>query len=115
VPNANVVTTQCEASRLDSPRPANGASLELRVGPNPCSGSATVHLVLPVAADVALQVVDAAGRRVCDLHHGWQPAGAYEVRWDGTALNGTMAPSGLYFVQVVANGETRTARLLLMR
>ena len=114
-PDANVVTTQCDGSLLDVPRVPNGASLALHVGPNPCSRSATAHLVLPAAAEVSLQVVDAAGRLVRDLRHEWLPAGAHEVRWDGTAANGTMAPSGLFFVRLVANGEARTARLLLLR
>ncbi len=115
VPGANVITTQCEASLLDVPKAPNGASLELRVGPNPCSRSATVHLVLPAAAHVSLEIIDAAGRLVRDLGHETLPTGTHEIRWDGTAGNGTMAPAGLFFVRLVANSETRIARLLLLR
>ena len=113
VASANVVTTRCESSVLDVPNPGTGSSLELHV-PNPCARSATMRLVLPAAANVSLRIVDAAGRLVRDLLRESLPAGAHEIRWDGMNMDGRPAPSGLFFVRLVANGETRSARLLLL-
>ena len=110
---SNAVTTRCESSVLDAPDPTIGSSLALRV-PNPCSRSATMRLVLPAGANVSLRVVDAAGRLVRDLRHEWLPAGTHEIRWDGADAGGRPVPTGLFFVQAVANGETRSARLLLL-
>lgn len=114
VPGSNVVTTKCEASPLDGPNDTAG-SLALRVGPNPCVRTAAIRVVLPAAANVSLRIVDAAGRMVRDLRHEWLPAGSHDVQWDGANADGTPARAGVYFVRLVANDETRAARILLMR
>jgi flagellar hook assembly protein FlgD len=77
--------------------------------------SAKIHVVLPVASNVSIRIVDAAGRRVRDLRQEWLPAGAHEMQWDGSGSDGAPVPAGLYFVRLAANGEVRAARLLRLR
>ncbi|MEO6463830.1 MAG: metallophosphoesterase, partial [Candidatus Eisenbacteria bacterium] len=79
---------------------ARGAGTTLRVaGPNPSSGGPVrLAFELPRAGQVALSIVDAAGRRVRELSAGRQhEGGPHTATWDGRDEGGRGVPAGLYF------------------
>ncbi|HET7224102.1 MAG TPA: FlgD immunoglobulin-like domain containing protein [Candidatus Eisenbacteria bacterium] len=84
------------------------------VAPNPGRGGTRIGFALARAADVALDVVDASGRRVASLG-GSFGAGRAELPWDGRDSAGAPLPAGLYFVRMRADGRVvGTRRLTLL-
>ena len=78
--------------------------------PNPFNPETTVAFDVPTTSDVTVQVYDVLGRQVTTLTEGRIGAGAYRVTW-----NATDQTSGVYFVQMDANGQVFTQKCLLVR
>lgn len=83
---------------------------------NPFTATGTVELMIPAPARrVTLRVVDVAGREVARLLDGVPLAGHHRLDWDGRSAGGDRLPSGLYLVHLDADGERRTAKLIMVR
>ncbi len=86
--------------------------------PNPVSPSTatTIRYELPFSgnAPVALRIFNLLGQSVRELVNAMQPAGQYEVRWDGRLDNGELAPAGIYFYQLRAGQQMLTRKLMLL-
>ncbi|MCX7879034.1 MAG: hypothetical protein N2517_00005, partial [Ignavibacteria bacterium] len=77
--------------------------------PNPFATTTTIPFTLPVDSRVRLEILDVYGKVVKTLVDEDLPAGNYNsFVWDGTDLNGNLAPSGNYIYRLVANGRTLT-------
>jgi flagellar hook assembly protein FlgD len=63
---------------------------------------------LPEEATVSLRVYNILGQQVRELINMLQPAGSYEVSWDGKWDSGIGATSGVYFYKIEAVGKART-------
>ena len=75
-----------------------------------------MRLTLPVAADVTIGVYDAMGRRVRSiLTAAHLSSGSNTWHWDGEDASGHSVPSGIYRVQVRANGQSRTQSVAVVR
>ncbi|MEW6006355.1 MAG: T9SS type A sorting domain-containing protein [Stygiobacter sp.] len=59
---------------------------------------------------VTLKVYDILGKEVATLVNERQPAGNYEVKFDGSNLS-----SGIYFYKLQAGEFSQTKKLLLMK
>lgn len=86
-----------------------------RPRPLPARGPVTFDLSLPHAEDVAVEVFDAAGRRVRTLANGSRAAGVHALVWDGRDDGGATAGAGLYFVRVRAGTRGAERRVVLTR
>jgi choice-of-anchor B domain-containing protein len=96
--------------------PAAGHSLRFRSPwPNPATGAVTLVLELPAAGPAEVELIDTAGRRVRTLYRGSAPAGPLELRWDGTADDGRLAPPGLYFARARWGRSEARARFARLR
>ena len=82
--------------------------------PNPARAGMDVAWTLPSAADVALCVFDAAGRRVAVLAHGPRGAGEHRLRWDGRDADGRRLPPGVYRLRLLVGGESRDRAVVLL-
>ena len=91
----------------DAPTAAD--AFDVRVGPTPARGSATVRVRLATAADVSVEVVDLLGRRVHALDAGPR-SGDVALALDLGAL-----PAGLYLVRVRAGADTAVRPLPVTR
>ena len=90
------------------PAPPAGPAAALEwAGPSPARGEARLRLALPRAADVRLEILDIAGRRVRVLLQGRKAAGWHYVKWNGVSDAGAHVASGVYFVRLVAGDQTR--------
>jgi hypothetical protein len=78
--------------------------------PNPARGAITLRLTLPARAVVRLDVLDVAGRRVCELLRRELEAGVHETAWDGRDATGARAPAGVYFVRLAVPGAAPQVR-----
>lgn len=83
--------------------------------PNPFNAGTMVRYDLATDADVELTVSNLAGQRVVTLDAGPRGAGTHTVRWDGRGADHRAVASGIYFLRLVAAGQVRTQRLLLLR
>ena len=70
-------------------------------------------LELPRPADVRVEVLDLAGRRVRPLHSGATSAGALGLTWDGLGERGRAVPSGLYFIRATSGGNSAEVRVVI--
>ena len=76
--------------------------------PNPFNPSTRIEFGLPEAAHVTVAVFDATGRVAAVLADGHKPAGHHVVTWDASNVG-----SGVYFVRLQADGQSRT-RVVVM-
>ncbi|MFO7653765.1 MAG: C25 family cysteine peptidase [Candidatus Krumholzibacteriia bacterium] len=83
--------------------------------PNPFNPSTTITFAVPVRGRVDLQVFDLRGRLVATLANGSLDAGHHSVTWQGCDAAGRAVPSGTYVYRLQAGGETRTAKMMLVR
>jgi hypothetical protein len=76
--------------------------------PNPFNPVTSIRYDLPEEATVSLRVYNILGQQVRELVNLLQPAGSYEVSWDGKWDSGIGATSGVYFYKIEAVGKART-------
>ena len=101
---------------LDAPAPQVPSALWLgQAAPNPALGAATFHFALPREGTVSLRIYDAAGRLVRELARGVIPAGDHSARWDGRDAAGRELPSGVYLVELAAQGRALHSRFVRIR
>ena len=86
--------------------------------PNPSrtgAGIAYVYEVALAGERVALDLFDAAGRRVASLARGPRAAGRHVARWDGRNDAGVRAAPGVYFVRAVVGAREERSRVVVVR
>lgn len=86
--------------------------------PNPFNPATRLSYRIPggvEATRVRLDIYDVTGRRVRTLVDGDQPAGIYDVIWDGTGEDGVRVTSGIYFCRLSWNGKSQTTRMVLLK
>ncbi len=83
--------------------------------PNPVRGSMAYSIVLPRDGRAEVRVLDIGGRVVRSLVNGWLPAGPHSFSWDTSGDRGTALSSGLYFLELNADGARRTQRFALIK
>ena len=81
--------------------------------PNPFNPSTTIRYNLKEAGAVSLRIYDVMGQRVRELVDAPQPAGRYQVIWDGRDQRGTSVANGVYFYELRA-GEFRALRKMVL-
>jgi hypothetical protein len=78
--------------------------------PNPFGVSTTIRYEVPIDGAIRLTVYDMLGRRVRTLINEEQEAGRKEVVFNARGLS-----SGVYLLQLEANANTRTRKILIVR
>jgi len=79
--------------------------------PNPTTGTATLGFGVKETAEVTISVYNVLGQRVKTLYQGTPQADQVrDVTVDASSLS-----SGVYFVRLQADGQTRTERLTVVR
>ena len=77
--------------------------------PNPTSKDATINFSVPKSGHVLVSVYDVMGRPVATLFDGEALAGEQH----SVMLKGSTLAAGTYTYRVVANGKTKTNRVVL--
>lgn len=78
--------------------------------PNPFNSKTNIRYDLPVSGSASLCIFDLLGREVAVLREGFVKAGTHAVEFDGSLL-----PSGVYFVRLDAEGFSQTKKLVLLK
>ncbi|MEL6659706.1 MAG: alpha-amylase family glycosyl hydrolase [Bacteroidota bacterium] len=92
---------------ISSTREVLTDAFQLEVFPNPSTEQVTISFDLEAASEVQLQLIDMNGRVMSTLTEERVPAGPYQV---GATVN---LPPGLYIVQLRANNQLQTRRLIV--
>ncbi len=93
----------------------NNSTLPLEFGivdayPNPFNSSTNITYNLPNAADVEIALYDLAGRQIVQLLLNNKHTGQHTITIDGSSLS-----SGVYLMQLQANGEASKRKLTLIK
>jgi len=85
------------------------------VAPGLGTGPFRVGFGLPAAANAAVDVYDAGGRRVRTLASGPFGAGEHTLVWDGRDATGGATAPGVYFVRLQSAGRDAVRRIAVLR
>lgn len=91
--------------------PEPGALRVLQNAPNPFRDATMFRFSTARDGDVVVRVYDASGRLVRQLKERMK-AGEHSLRWDGRDEAGRVAPSGILFYEVTADGMKQTRKLI---
>jgi Tol biopolymer transport system component/N-acetylneuraminic acid mutarotase len=83
--------------------------------PNPFNPTTHLSYQLPGSTLVKLAIYDLLGQQVRVLVEGTQPAGYYQVLWDGRNEQGQPVASGIYIYRLESQGQAVHRRLLLLK
>ena len=83
--------------------------------PNPSRGRTVLRYQVPRPMHVTLKIYDASGRVVRTVLDSEQPAGAYNLTWDGCDRRGRMSPNGIYFCTMKAGDYSGGKKLVISR
>lgn len=99
------------AGTLSAPLPPGARVSGLVVRPNPAPSAAPrqVSFTLAAASDVEVTLHDLRGARVATLASGRFGAGPHDLAWSARG-----ARPGVYFLRLVAGGESRHARAVVI-
>ncbi|OQY27235.1 MAG: hypothetical protein B6244_11240 [Candidatus Cloacimonetes bacterium 4572_55] len=83
--------------------------------PNPFNPSTTIQYQLPISGHTTLKIYNVTGQLVKTLVDRKEDAGYKSVPWSGLNDRDQTVSSGVYFYQLKADGETATARMVLLK
>ena len=83
--------------------------------PNPFNPETTIAYILPQKSEVKINVYNNLGQLVKTLNQGFQPAGFYQVKWNGRNNSGNLAASGVYYYQLSAGTFSAMRKMVLLR
>jgi len=86
-----------------------------RVFPNPFNPSTTLEYDVPELSKVSLIIYDIAGREVQKLVSKIQPAGSFQVSWDGINRGGQQVAGGMYFARLQAGEYSSVVKMVYLR
>jgi hypothetical protein len=109
----NITTGTPTTSVADGTAPRTGLH---GVMPNPMRGETRIQFSIARPGAVSMQVLDMAGRRVGAIPTRHWNAGSWTVPWDGRGVSGRALTPGVYFVEMMLDGQrVGQARLALIR
>jgi hypothetical protein len=91
---------------------------ELKVYNNVMKGSAVsvaIKLLLAESGNAAVKIYSAKGKEIICLFDGYKAAGTYDLIWTGVDSGGGKIGSGVYMVNLKANGVKQTKKIVVVR
>jgi hypothetical protein len=82
---------------------------------NPSRGGCTVEFSLSAPSWTRVSVYDAQGRFLRELVQGTLSTGKHRLYWDGKDGNGLPTGSGVYFLRLVTEERSASAKLVVVR
>jgi len=83
--------------------------------PNPFNPMTTISFALPKTTHVQLQVYDLSGKLMVTLTDETMAAGQHQAVWTGRDDTGRQVASGMYFYRLIADGQARSGKMLLLK
>jgi len=85
------------------------------VYPNPVRDRIAFRYELPRAGRVRLRLFDVHGRKIATLFDGDRSDGAHTFSLEDDGRFGQLIPAGVYFLQLEANGETSSQKIIRLK
>jgi len=102
------------AAPVGAPAPPTSNRASLGITPNPAASRVAIELVTASNEAWRVDVIDAAGRRVCELARGVGRGEKRSLMWDLRVGRGGRAPAGLYWVRLVTANRAVARRLVVI-
>jgi hypothetical protein len=83
--------------------------------PNPFNPTTTITYDVAIAGDVSLSIYNMKGQEINVLSKGYHSIDTYSVVWNGTDMNGTEMPAGLYIYKLVADGFVQSNKMSFVK
>jgi hypothetical protein len=83
--------------------------------PNPFNPATSIAYSLDARAHVTIDIYNVLGRKVRTLINDTQPAGSYQVVWDGTDQTGRAVATGLYLYRLQIGERAATKKMILLK
>jgi flagellar hook assembly protein FlgD len=83
--------------------------------PNPFNPETKIAYKLAKTTKVSLDIYNALGQKVRTLVQTSQPAGSYDVTWNGLTDLGVSVPTGVYFYRLQVGAQTMMKKMVLLR
>jgi len=107
---------QVKKSAVEAPHPHLPRAFALSQNyPNPFNASTQIAFDVPKLSRVLIQVLDIEGRVVRVLMNQPMEPGAHHIFWDGLDQKGNPVASGVYTIQMKADGFTANRKMVLLR
>lgn len=83
--------------------------------PNPFNSATTISYDISKITDIELTIFNILGQKIRTLVDCKQPAGSYQIQWDGQDNEGRNAASGIYFCRLKAGEFAQIRKMILMK
>jgi flagellar hook assembly protein FlgD len=113
-PANDAVTVTLHVGNLTA-APDDAVAVTVHPTTNPFGRETGLRFALPRATEVRVEIFDARGRRVAQLHDGPLDAGPRTLAWDGRDGDGREVPSGVYLYRAQLGAERQVGKLLKTR
>ena len=103
------------ATSLIAIKPMPNQFLLIGAYPNPFNPQTEIRYYLPRTQKIQIKIFDNLGRLLRTLADSNQPAGQHSVIWNGRNNQGTVCPSGTYFIRVSNGQRVQSLKLMLLK
>jgi hypothetical protein len=86
----------------------------IKIYPNPCYSTIDITYYLPNSSHILFKVYDISGSKIVAFEEV-KPAGKHRKTWALRDGKNQKLPAGIYFLQMVINGDSFTEKLLILQ
>lgn len=83
--------------------------------PNPFNPTTKISYSVNSQSSVKLRIFDIKGETVRTLVEDYRSVGDYEVEWNGSNDSGMKQPTGVYFYELIVNGQKQVNKMILLK
>ena len=83
--------------------------------PNPFNPVTNIRYNLPSYTNVRLTIYNILGQKIRTVVDSGQPAGEYEVQWNGLSDSGSPVSSGIYLYIIETSEFTQMKKMVLLK
>jgi hypothetical protein len=83
--------------------------------PNPFNPSTTIEYRIAKSTAVSLIIYNLMGQEIRILINKKQPAGIYQIQWDGKDNQMNSVANGVYFYQLKSGSQTMTRKMIMLK
>ncbi|MEN8204144.1 MAG: T9SS type A sorting domain-containing protein [Bacteroidota bacterium] len=77
----------------------------IRIYPNPFTGTQEISYLLPLDAEVSIDVYNVLGAKIRILTRAYQSAGVHSLQWNGLDQHNSVIPAGIYILRFVYQSD----------